>query len=262
MRTRELRLRPIAAALLCVAALWVLATEPFGGAHPSRAAATVEVTLDPAEPGGTPVTTAITLPATMEDEPDDAAPPTEASQRGATAKPTPARSRLSCRVGIPRRLVIPALEVDAGFERIGLDTSVGPDERGRRPLGNPQDRTRAGWYEDGPKPGSGRGTVLTNGHTYRNGSAIFTESFSSDVQVGQLIHIVQTNRSVCSYRISRVWREVDAARDYPRIVTQERLYNFSGPERLFLATCGGSWNAAAQDYDQISLLVATPVNRG
>jgi hypothetical protein len=158
-------------------------------------------------------------------------------------------------------MVIPALGVDAPFEEIGLDLGAEPDDEGRHPLGNPRDRTRAGWYADGPRPGEGLGTVLTNGHTYRDGSAIFKESFSSRIDRGQLIHIEQDNGSTCSYRVERIWREVDAATDYPRIVESEHLYDFAGPERLFLTTCGGSWNSAAQDYDQISLLVATPVDR-
>ena len=175
--------------------------------------------------------------------------------------PTASPPESTCRAGEPARLVIPSLGVDAPFEQIGLDQEATPDHEGRQPLGNPKDRTKAGWYADGPRPGEGRGTVLTNGHTYRNDSAIFTEDFSSRIDTGQLIHVEQDNGSTCSYRIQRVWREVDAVGDYPRIVESEHLYNFEGPERLFLATCGGGWNSAAQDYDQISLLIATPVDR-
>lgn len=167
----------------------------------------------------------------------------------------------SCRVGKPRRLVIPALGVDAWFEQIGLDTSAKPDADGKYPLGNPTDRTKAGWYSPGPRPGSGKGTVLTNGHTYRNNSAIFKEDFSRRVAPGQLIHLIQDNGSICSYAVERVWPEVNSARDYPRIVTSEHLYDVEGPERLFLTTCGGSWNAAAQNYDEISILIANPVDR-
>jgi len=177
-----------------------------------------------------------------------------------TTTPTPT-STSTCRVGKPRRLVIPALGVDAWFEQIGVDTSAKPDASGQYPLGNPKDRTKAGWYYPGPRPGSGKGTVLTNGHTYRNNSAIFKEDFSKRIARGQLIHIVQGNGSICSYAVDRIWPEVNAKRDYPRIVTTEHLYDFDGPERLFLTTCGGSWNAAAQNYDEISLLIANPVGR-
>lgn len=151
--------------------------------------------------------------------------------------------------------------MDAGFERIGLDQSVPADAFGKRPLGNPVDRRDAGWYDAGPQPGAGRGTVLVNGHTYRNGSAIFKQDFAKRVQTGQRIDIVQTNGSTCSYRIDRVWREVDAKHDYPGIVAREDLYDFTGPERLFLATCGGRWSDQIQNYLDINVVVATPVDR-
>lgn len=181
-----------------------------------------------------------------------------------SSRPSPSpggQPRSSCRVGEPERLVIPALGVDAPFERIGLDRAGRRDARGRLPLGNPTDRTRAGWYAAGPRPGSGTGTVLTTGHTYRDGSAIFKEDFARRIAVRQLIQVRQDNGSVCSYRVSKVWREVNAARGYPRLVESEHLYDFSGPERLLLATCGGSWNALAQDYEDISVLLAVPVGR-
>lgn len=166
----------------------------------------------------------------------------------------------SCRAGAPGRLVYPALGVNAPFERIGLDRTARPDASGRYPIGNPRDRTNAGWYAAGPKPGAGKGTVITNGHTYRNGSAIFTENFANQIEANQLIHVVQADGGRCSYAVTRIWREVNAKRDYPRIVAGQKLYNFAGPERLLLVTCGGSWNAAAQNYDEISIVLATRVD--
>lgn len=221
----------VVAAVLAVAGLVVLLNRPGGAAGPS--------------PLG------ISLPATL--PPDEASP--SPAPRTSPADPS------SCRVGTPRRIVIPALHVNAWFEQIGLDTSAKRDAAGKYPLGVPQDRTKAGWYSLGPRPGSGQGTVLTNGHTYRNNSAIFKEDFSKRIAPGQLIHLIQDNGSICSYAVSEVWREANAQRDYPRIVASEHLYDFTGPERLFLATCGGSWNAAAQNYDDISIVIATPVHR-
>jgi hypothetical protein len=78
-----------------------------------------------------------------------------------------------CQPGSPTRMFIPALGVDAPIETIGLDHGAQPDDSGQAPLGTPVDQRKAGWYSAGPKPGSGMGTVLTNGHTYRDGSAIF-----------------------------------------------------------------------------------------
>ncbi|EWS99788.1 hypothetical protein N865_08300 [Intrasporangium oryzae NRRL B-24470] len=186
-------------------------------------------------------------------------PPATTSSPSSTASPTTRET--TCHPGVPERLVYPALGVDAPFEKIGLDRTAPKDSSGQYPLGNPRDRTKAGWYEHGPKPGSGAGTVLTNGHTYRNGSAIFKEDFAKRVRTGQLIHLVLDNGDRCSYVVTRVWREVNSKRDYPRIIASQKLYDFSGPERLLLVTCGGSWNAASQNYDDISIVLATPVGR-
>ena len=103
--------------------------------------------------------------------------------------------------------------------------------------------------------------MLTNGHTYRNGSAIFDEDFARRVGVGQVVEIRQDNGSVCSYRITRVWREIDSARDYPALVVSEHLYDFTGPERLLLTTCGGRWNDSADTYDDINVVLAVPTHR-
>lgn len=188
---------------------------------------------------------------------------TQAAKSPGTSTPAPATTEGStgCVAGIPSRLVIPALKVDASFENIGVDATAPADASGKKPLGNPGDRTQAGWYSDGPRPGSGTGTVLVNGHTYHDGSAIFKESFAAQIADGQRIDIEQRNGSTCSYRVQRVWRDIDAKSDYPTIVQSEGLYDFRGPERLFLATCGGDFNASLQNYDHISMLVATPIDR-
>ena len=108
-----------------------------------------------------------------------------------------------CQPGSPTRMSIPALGVDALIETIGLDRRARPDDSGQAPLGAPVDQHKAGWYAAGPKPGSGMGTVLTNGHTYRDGSAIFQQDFAALVAVGQRIDLVLDNGTTCSYRIPR-----------------------------------------------------------
>ena len=165
-----------------------------------------------------------------------------------------------CQPGSPTRMSIPALNVDAPIETIGLDRRAQPDSMGQAPLGAPVDQRKAGWYAAGPKPGSGTGTVLTNGHTYRDGSAIFQEDFAARVAVGQQIDLVIDNGSTCGYRISSIWREVDAVTDYPRLVASEHLYDMQGPERLFLETCGGPWVESARRFKDINVVLATPVS--
>ena len=164
-----------------------------------------------------------------------------------------------CQPGSPTRMSIPALNVDAPIETIGLDRRAQPDSTGQAPLGAPTDQRKAGWYAAGPKPGSGTGTVLTNGHTYRDGSAIFQQDFTAKVALGQQIDLLIDNGSTCSYRISAVWRDVDAVTDYPLLVASEHLYDQQGPERLFLETCGGPWVESADRFKDINVILATPV---
>lgn len=256
-------------ALMAVVGAWLIVLRPLTpdpvSASPGRVSSTTSSTTassgaaglsagsgDPSLPagGGGPSTTS----------------PSSSTASGAAA-PTPSSSATArtaassvCVAGVPARLVIPALGVNAAFQTIGLDTSAPADSQGRRPLGNPSDRTKAGWYSAGPRPGSGTGTVLANGHTYHDGSAIFKESFASRVATGQRIDVVQANGSVCSYRVQRVWRDV-AKTAYPAIVSSQGLYDFSGPERLFLATCGGPFDPSVQNYDHISMVIATPIDR-
>ena len=105
----------------------------------------------------------------------------------------PRPSAAPCQPGSPTRMSIPALEVDAPIETIGLDRHARPDSADQAPLGAPVDPRKAGWYAAGPKPGSGLGTVLTNGHTYRDGSAIFQQDFAARVAPGQQIDLVIDN---------------------------------------------------------------------
>jgi hypothetical protein len=241
-RARHLS-RRLLGVLALFGAVWFLVFQPLGQAPAAPSAVTAPTTPEPARVTGS--TPANQSPSSIPAK----------SNKTANARQS------SCRAGVPARLSIPELGVNAAFERIGLDQRAPSDAAGNRPLGNPVDRRDAGWYERGPEPGSGRGTVLINGHTYRNGSAIFKEDFPKQVREGQRIDIIQANGSTCSYRIDRIWREVDAKRDYPRIVTDEGLYDFSGPERLFLATCGGRWSNQIQNYLDINIVVATPVDR-
>ena len=105
---------------------------------------------------------------------------------------SPRPPAMPCQPGSPTRMSIPALSVDAPIETIGLDRRARPDRSGQAPLGAPVDQRKAGWYAAGPKPGSGVGTVLTNGHTYRDGSAIFQEDFAALVAVGQQIDLLSS----------------------------------------------------------------------
>ncbi|OFE17147.1 hypothetical protein BA895_16890 [Humibacillus sp. DSM 29435] len=261
-------------ALMTVVATWLIILRPIAPDPVSASPAPMAATS--LSPSASAETTKPGQPATARTSPATGSTPSAPSTSATAGQPAAtkgtrapaargaagaAATSTRCVAAVPARLVIPALGVNAKFQTIGLDSSGPTDAQGRKALGNPSDRTKAGWYSAGPRPGSGTGTVLVNGHTYHDGSAIFKESFASKIANGQRIDIVAGNGSVCSYQVQRVWRDV-AKGDYANIVSSQGLYNFSGPERLFLATCGGPFNSWEQNYDHISLLIATPIDRG
>lgn len=166
-----------------------------------------------------------------------------------------------CVAGPPTRLVMPALGVDAAVEGVGVDRRGAPASAGDPPLGTPVDPRKAGWYAAGPLPGAGVGTVLTDGHAAPDGSALFRETFGATVAVGQQIDLVIDNGSTCSYRITQVWHAVDPVHAYPDLVTSQGLYAQQGPERLFLATGGGPWLSDAHRFQDVEVVLATPVGR-
>ena len=79
------------------------------------------------------------------------------------------------------------------------------------------------------------------------------------VQVGQEVDLVLDNGTTCRYRITTVWRDVDAAYGYPQLVADQGLYEQTGPERLFLETCSGPWLASERRFEDITVVLATPV---
>lgn len=262
------RIVTLVAALLVAAGLWYLLPHPWTST--STASAALQAWPDPEVAGSTPdiATSPSTTGAATSATSGASAPSTQAPEAARRkSSPTTAsvaagpRPAESCRVGEPQRLRIPALGVDAPFERIGLDPNGRRDSTGQAPLGTPTDRTKAGWYAAGPEPGSGTGTVLIDGHTYRNGSAIFKDDFAARIATGQLIQLRQDNGSVCTYRVTDVWRAISSAHAYPALIASQHLYDFTGPERLLLATCGGTWDPAIDNYDDINVVLAVPVTR-
>ena len=56
-----------------------------------------------------------------------------------------------------------------------------------------------------------------------------------------------------------MWRTISSAHAYPQLIASQHLYDFAGPERLLLATCGGTWDPAIGNYDDINVVLAVPV---
>ncbi len=142
--------------------------------------------------------------------------------------------------GVPVRLLVPSLEVDAPVIPITAPGGV------LLPPGDPQ---TLGWWRDGAQPGAGTGGALITGHTVHTGGGAFDDL--DTMHAGDVVR-VRTPRGLLEYAVSSVtvYRKSTLARNAGRIFSQ------TVPGRLVLITCE-DWNGTG--YDSNAVVVADPV---
>lgn len=208
-----------------------------GAPSPAAPASSGRATEAPHAPGVTDLPTQLAAPR----------PTASRSETPAGDQPRAAAVLASpCR---PTGLLIDALGVDAPVIEIGLerDGSLGvPAER---------DRRKAGWYPS-VLAGAARGTVLMDGHTYRDGSAIFTTDSTRRAELGTVLRLTCDDGSVVSYRLTELRSDL-TPETYPDFISDRRLYAADGPAQLVMITCTG-WNPLRQVWDNRAVLIATP----
>ncbi|MDP2772430.1 MAG: class F sortase [Nocardioides sp.] len=154
-----------------------------------------------------------------------------------TSRPTPARA--AWEPGAPRRLVIPALEVDAPVVPV-----TAPD----RTLIPPSDPQQLGWWSEGARPGATRGSALVTGHTVNAGGGALDDL--ETVQRGDRV-VVQTAKMKLTYavRTVRIYAKGALAQEAARVFSQEV------PGRLVVITCE-DWDGS--QYLSNVVVVAEP----
>jgi LPXTG-site transpeptidase (sortase) family protein len=139
--------------------------------------------------------------------------------------------------GLPVRLVIPAINVDANIQDVGIAWNA-PGE-----MGIPTNFTDVGWYEDGPRPGM-PGSAVIDGHLdgHDTPRAVFFEL--GDLKPGDLIKIIDKDGTVFTFSVTSV-----ADYDYDASTTNIFSSNDS-KAYLNLITCAGDWIKSKKLYNQ------------
>lgn len=238
-----------------VAAGWYVA-----GWRPITASASSLAASRAAHAAATPVTSPVTPPARVSHA-TRGQPSTTSSDPTITTTPAAQGPVASSRLGVPVsgshqpcrpvRFTMPALGLDASIVSLSL-TADGD-------LGTPRDadRASAGWFPS-VLAGAGRGTVLMDGHTYRDGSALFTVAFKQQVRTGMVMRLTCTDGYAFNYRVSEITLDVSAA-DYPTVVTSRSLYSAEGPSQLVMVTCT-DYLPARQEWANRAIIIATPMS--
>ncbi|ANH38679.1 Sortase family protein [Nocardioides dokdonensis FR1436] len=177
--------------------------------------------------------------------------PAGASEEGASAvgeralvseAELPRPRRLARVPGSPRRLRVPALEVDVPVVAVGTR---------RDTLIPPTDPQQVGWWGEGAKPGAATGRALLAGHTVSSGGGALDD----------LETLVEGSEVVVTGDRGQVDYEVLSVRTFGkgRLAQQsERLFRQRGPGRLVLLTCE-DWDG--ERYLSNVVVVARPTGR-
>lgn len=146
------------------------------------------------------------------------------------------------RTNIPRRLRIGDLAIDAPVQAVGVAVD------GTMEIPGPTD---VGWYRFGATPGE-KGAVVLAGHIAFDGvDGAFRKL--DEVEPGTRVEVTLKNGNVRAYRVLHVDR-------YRKESLPADTWTKSGPERLVLITCGGSFDPEQRRYDSNVVATAAPID--
>jgi LPXTG-site transpeptidase (sortase) family protein len=137
--------------------------------------------------------------------------------------------------GLPVRLTIPVIGVDAVIEYVGVTPEGAMDA--------PKGPQNVAWFKLGPHPGEIGSAVMAGHYGWKdNTPAVFDEL--SKLRKGDTIS-VEDERGVLSTFVVRDSRLLGENEDASSVFTSS-----DGKAHLNLITCEGVWNAATKSYDK------------
>jgi LPXTG-site transpeptidase (sortase) family protein len=147
--------------------------------------------------------------------------PAQANQRTAT----------NATFGLPMRLQIPAIGVDANITYMGLTPTGEMDV--------PPDLVNVGWYKLGTKPGEVGSAVIAGHLEGTEDLGVFMNLIK--LQVGDKINIRNDRDELIVFNV----REMKTYRQDER---PAEIFNRTDGSYLNLITCSGTWNNAKKRY--------------
>ncbi len=145
--------------------------------------------------------------------------------------------------GVPVRLELPSLKVTADIHPVGVTNGE---------LDVPENPLDVGWWTGGVVAGSATGATVIDGHVDSaelGRGALYRLSELGD---GDEVRMTVAGGGTIGYR-------VDGRRSYVKTDgLPPELFDSSGPPRLVLITCGGSFDRSAGSYRDNIVVFASP----
>ncbi|BBH70623.1 class F sortase [Actinoplanes sp. OR16] len=145
----------------------------------------------------------------------------------------------------PTRLRIPALDLDAAVEAVGIEPSTGD-------FAVPPSVDRVGWYRYGPGFAADAGSIVIAGHvdSAADGKGAFFRLGA--LENGDTITLVGAGGQEREFRVVARERYRKTAIPLPEYFARD------GATRLTLITCGGPFDARTRHYRDNVVVTATP----
>jgi sortase (surface protein transpeptidase) len=142
--------------------------------------------------------------------------------------------------GLPARLLIPDIGVDAAIEDMG----VAPNGDMAAPVGS----IDVGWSRYGPLPGE-TGSAVMDGHVVGLAGEQGVFFKLRDLQAGAIIQVIDTRGKMVSFTVIR-------SESFDQLDQPIAVFSSGSGTHLNLITCGGDWDPVTRHYLQRLIVFA------
>lgn len=146
---------------------------------------------------------------------------------------------------VPVTLIAPTIEVEAPVEQVGTKADGSMD--------TPKRLADVAWYAPGPMPGES-GNAVFAGHVNNalGLPGVFTNL--AQLKVDDTVQVMGEGGQVLTYAVEKINEY------YLENAPLAEIFTRSGPSRLVLITCQGSWDQQTRTYDKRLVVVARLLN--
>jgi len=149
--------------------------------------------------------------------------------------------------GVPTRIKIPKIQVDAIFEHVGL-TLTGA-------MGVPSGPTNVAWFDLGQRPGEYGSAVIAGHFGWKNGiPAVFDHL--DELEIGDKVYVIDDKSVTRVFAVTKI-RSFDGEADATDI-----FISTDKQAHLNLVTCKGVWNKSEKSYAERLVVFTTLIKEG
>lgn len=147
-------------------------------------------------------------------------------------------------IGVPVRLTIPKIKVDAELESVSLM----PDGT----MDVPKEQSNAAWFNLGIRPGENGSAVIAGHYGWKGGRPSVFDSVHA-LSIGDELSVEDENGNTISFVVREI-KEYDPKADASAVFN-----SYDGKSHLNLITCEGMWDAVSKSYSKRLVVFADKV---